>query len=369
MQSNRGRSRAANHLCAGAVPILCVFLLAGCESSSTRPQPREGVQIPETPTEQTAAEARKKVLLVHSYHAQYEWVAQITRGVKRAFEFASVDCEVFHMDTKRRSDLEWKRQAGEAAAEVVLQWKPDVVIAVDDNAQEYFAKRYAGQNDPQIIFCGVNADPAKYGYPAANVTGILERPYYAATIDILLEILPEARRLAVITDNSPTSAGAIEYMRQHQQTSMTPVCWETPNTFEEWKASILKVQDSADAIATYMYHTVGQPDASQNMEPRDVMRWTVENSRIPLIGFFVFAVDDGALCGMVESGVEHGSEAGRLALQILNGTKPSDLPITTARHGQSMLNLDTAKRLGIEIPASVVANTDVVFGSTTTASK
>ena len=305
--------------------------------------------------------AKNKVLLVHSYHKEYEWVAQITRGVKRSFEKSDVELEVFYMDTKRRSDEAWKQKQGQAADDVVEAWKPDVVIAVDDNAQQYFARYFVGKDHPQIVFCGVNAEPAAYGYPAVNATGILERPYYAATLAMLKEILPESRRIAVITDNSPTSAGAVQYMKK-TKTAMEVVCWETPDTFEEWKECVLGIQDSADAVVTYMYHTVGQADSSNNMAPLDVMRWTVEHSRIPLLGFFVFTVDDGGLCGMVESGIEHGREAGQIALGLLDGKKASDFPVTTARHGQSMLNLDTAKRLGIQVPEHVIEKIDIVLG-------
>ena len=288
-------------------------------------------------------------------------MAQITRGVKRSFERSGVELEVFYMDTKRRSEEAWKQQQGQAAAEVVKAWKPDVVIAVDDNAQQYFAKYFVGKARPQIVFCGVNAEPAAYGYPAANVTGILERPYFAATLDMFAEILPEARRIAIVTDNSPTSAGAVQYMKK-QKSATEVVCWETPDTFQQWKECVLGVQDSADAIVTYMYHTVGKIGASDNMPPRDVMRWTVEHSRIPLLGFFVFTVDDGGLCGMVESGIEHGREAGQIALELLGGKKAYDFPVTTARHGQSMLNLQTAKRLGIQIPEHMLKKTDIVLG-------
>ncbi len=342
--------------------VLCPMFSCGCHRQS----PQEVSQDTKGPSKNMPlAEERlnkaphKKVLLVHSYHKEYEWVAQITRGVKRSFENSDVDYEVFYMDTKRRSDEAWKQQAGREAANVVETWNPDVVIAVDDNAQKYFAKQYAGKDRPQIVFCGVNADPADYGYPAKNVTGILERPYYAATLNMFKAIVPKARRIAVISDNSPTSAGAIEYMRQ-QKPLLEVVSWEMPDTFREWKAAVLRSQDSADAIVTYMYHTVKLNGSLKSMEPRDVMKWTVENSKIPLLGFFVFTIDDGGLCGMVESGVEHGWEAGMIALGILAGKKASDYPIKTARHGQSMLNLETAATLDIRIPESVLKNTDIV---------
>jgi len=349
--------------CLVSVAVLLVSLIAvGCE------QPTPDVSSPSTTTDKEIEPvdemdkilSGKKVLVVHSYHKEYEWVAQITRGIKRSFEKSCVQLEQFYMDTKQRSDLNWKIEAGEAAHDVVRRWKPDVIIAVDDNAQEYFAKKLAGLDWPDVVFCGVNASPENYGYPANNVTGILERPNFVATLRMLKDILPSVRRIAVISDNSPTSAGAMEYMK-NENVDVEAVCWKTPDTFEEWKNAVLEVQDTADAIVTYMYHTVRADDAVRNMTPRDVMEWTVENSKIPVVGFFVFSIDDGALCGAVESGTEHGWEAGKIALEILKGKSAGDFPVQTAKRTQAMLNLEAARRLGITVGDQVLENTDIIL--------
>ncbi|MBW1800127.1 MAG: hypothetical protein JRJ85_05290, partial [Deltaproteobacteria bacterium] len=50
-------------------------------------------------------------------------------------------------------------------------------------------------------------------------------------------------------------------------------------------------------------------------------------------GFLDFAIENGALCGVVESGEEHGFEAARISRQILAGKKAGDFPIKTAQKG------------------------------------
>ena len=126
-----------------------------------------------------------KVLLVHSYHAGYLWTDDITRGVKKGLAGSRAELEIFYMDTKRNPGEVWKIQAGKLAKKRVAETKPNVVITADENAQAYFAKDYVGQAYPQIVFCGVNAEASKYGYPASNVTGILERPYFVQSFDML----------------------------------------------------------------------------------------------------------------------------------------------------------------------------------------
>lgn len=283
------------------------------------------------------------MLLIHSYHTGYPWVDAITRGVRMVLSDAHVDLQVYYMDTKRRTSEQWKTAAGEKACDLINEWRPAIVIGADDNAQQYCLKKYAGQSSPQIVFCGVNAAPEKYGYPASNVTGIQERPHVEESLNMFQKLKPDARRIAIVTDNSPTSDGALKFLKSPPG-PFEIVTVKTPSTFDAWKKAIEDVQSLADGVATYMYHTVkaDASDHSESVEPEKLMAWTVDNCKLPIIGFFIFTMDDGGLVGYLESGVEHGMEAARMAKQIMAGKTPGDIPVQTALHGQSMLNLITA---------------------------
>jgi ABC-type uncharacterized transport system substrate-binding protein len=302
---------------------------------------------------------RPRVLLVHSYHAGYPWVDAITRGVRMALPASDVDLQVIYMDTKRNTDEAFKQQAGEEARRIVAEWQPRVVITADDNAQEYFAAQHASEGATQFVFCGVNANPEKYGYPAANVTGVLERPHYRDSIALLRQLMPDVTRIALLSDDSPTSAGALQFMSD-EETETEIVSKEMATTFEQWKAAVRRLQSSADAIAIYMYHTVKESGNPVSLDPKIVMDWTVAESSVPIIGFFIFAVDDGALCGFLESGVEHGFRAGQMAAEILRGKSAGAIPIVTALEGQSMLNLKTAQKLNLTVPDSITGGIDVL---------
>ena len=302
---------------------------------------------------------RPRVLLVHSYHAGYPWVDSITRGVRMALPASDVDLQVIYMDTKRHTDELFKGRAGEEARQIMAEWQPRVVIAADDNAQAYFATHLVGHDDIQVVFCGVNAKPEKYGYPAVNVTGVLERPHYQGCIALLRRHIPSARRIALLSDDSPTSAGALEFMTD-EGTESRIVSKEMATTFEEWKDAVRRLQTTADAIGIYMYHTVTETGSARSLDPKIVMNWTVANCARPIVGFFIFAVDDGALCGYLESGVEHGLRAGQMTIEILSGRAAGEIAIVTALEGQSMLNLETARQLNLTLPRGLVEDIDVL---------
>ncbi len=339
----------------------CVF--PGCSSDESDENASPAAESSsQTMHLETHHKVTAKILLVHSYHTGYPWVDGITRGVRMSLSGSNVDLQIFYMDTQRQTSEEWKIEAGRRAREVVDEWKPDVIIAADDNAQKYFVTTFPeSEQASQFVFCGVNAEPAEYGYPAANVTGVLERPHFETSFDMLAKIQPKVKRIAFITDNSPTSKGVITHLRSLKM-NYEVISIDAPDTFAQWQEAVEQGMKMADALAVFNYHTVQQSNSSQRMVPAEVMRWTAENCNIPIIGFQIFTVDDGALCGYLESAVEHGMKAGGMAMKIVEGTPAGDIPLITALEGQSMLNLITARRLGIRIPAKLIAQTDVVIG-------
>jgi ABC-type uncharacterized transport system substrate-binding protein len=331
--------------------LLCAW--GGCQRAQP-PRPPEEARPNTSPV-------RHKVLLVHSYHPGYPWTDAISRGVRMNLPSNVVDLQIVYMDTKRKTSEAWKSQAAQRMLGLIDTWKPDVVIAADDNAQQYVGTELRGRNDVQLVFCGVNAEPDVYGYPAANVTGVLERPHFAESLAMLQAILPDARRVAVLSDASPTTTQTYRYLKR-QAVPLEVTGWHEASTFSEWKQVVQESAANADAIAVYTYHAVAPDEGGESLPPEEVMAWTTENASVPILGFLVFAVDDGAMCGQAESGTEHGLLAADLVAKILEGKTAAELPIIQAQASQSMLNLHSARRLGIDVPQEIIDRTDLVVG-------
>lgn len=308
----------------------------------------------------SSAGAGGKVLLVHSYYSDYPWVNSITAGVKKGLEGSAAQLEIFYMDTKRKSDKEWFIEIGNLAKQKVEYFKPDVVIPADDNAQEYFAKDYIGKPGIQIAFCGVNEDPAKYGYPAGNATGVIQKSIFVESVELLLSIKKDIRTLALISDSSETSIAIISYFKTLKSPVQT-VSFDQASTFDEWKAAISRYQTSADAIAVLLYQTIKNTPGAMSMNQKDVINWTMANNVKPTVGFFEDAMEDGVLCGIAESGEEQGFQAAHIAAQMLKGKKASEFPIVIPTKGIVIINMKTAEKLGVKVPFSVIQVADKVI--------
>lgn len=365
---NRGRSlRGSRWTCAACLATFLPVLVSwGCRdelppkpqatSISERPVPPPQPAPTSAPQNDLTLNGRR-VLLVYSYHPEYPWVITITEGVKAALQGTGVELETFYMDTKRHTDQAWKTDSGERAKKKVDEYRPDILLTIDDDAQQYFAKAYVNTRLP-VVFCGVDADPSKYGYPAANVTGVIERPHFKQSLALAATLRP-IKRIAVMSCHDSTSIAALGFMKQ-EQLDVDVTEWLMVDDFDQWKKAVARFNTTVDALVVRSYQAVKRPGTQENVSPDEVGRWTAENATIPTIAFHDFEIRDGMLAGVVKSGQEYGRRAAEYAIKILKGASPSTLPVTRTNLGIPMINRNTAHRLGISLTNEMTRNVRVV---------
>ncbi|BCS94943.1 hypothetical protein DSLASN_05750 [Desulfoluna limicola] len=303
----------------------------------------------------------KRVLILQSYHAEYPWVTDVNQGIRDALEeerFTEGDnltLTTFYMDTKRHTDDAWKQAKAREALALIKSLSPDVIVASDDNAQSLVV-RYLKDTSWPVVFTGVNADPRDYGFldsleaPGHNVTGCLERERFQGSIRLLKRVIPDASRIAVISDNGPTSRPILRRIKtQATESNLNITGIKAASSFEEWKQFVREMQTRADALVVVTYHVVTN-EKGEEVPPGEVLRWTLENNRLPEVGFWKWAVEDGLLLSEAISGFQQGYHAGTLAAFILDGQAPREFAVTTPQRGERCINLSRAEALGIAIP-------------------
>ncbi|MGD9946943.1 MAG: ABC transporter substrate-binding protein [Desulfobulbus sp.] len=305
----------------------------------------------------------RKILVVHSYHQnQLEHVVEMDKGIEDALTGGNYQIRSFYMDTKRRTDEQWKQSAGKQAQKIVVEYRPEVVITMDDNAQQYFAKDYAGKpGPPWFVFSGVNKQPEEYGFPAVNVTGVLERPNVRESIELLLKIQPQVQRLLIMADKSATTDPLIAYCKT-LSLPVTVVAYEQPLTLIAWKKALDTYRDQIDAVGLYVLRTITRSATdTTKVSEQELIRIINENYHLPTVGFFDSAAGSGILCGVSVSMREQGVAAGHIAKEILAGKRPDDFQVHPTDQGRIQLNLHTAEYLGIQIPYSIIKRAELVI--------
>jgi putative ABC transport system substrate-binding protein len=213
-----------------------------------------------------------------------------------------------------------------------------------------------------IIF-SLAGDPVKQGIvssmnrPGGNVTGVTftTDPLGAKRLELLRELVPNARLIALLVN--PASAGAEAEQRQLESVASTigaQILVVNAGNVTDIDAAFANVaQQRADALLI-------PPDAFLAGRREQLVALAARYA-VPTVYFEREFVVDG---GLLSYGVplrDSYHQAGIYAGQILRGAKPADLPIVQATKFELVLNLKTAKALGVAIPDKLLAIADEVI--------
>ena len=244
-----------------------------------------------------------------------------------------------------------------AAAELVRAQPDLLVIAGPEIALQ--AVIGASGHIPIVMFA-VNFDPIERGYvtslaqPAGNITGVISRPLELARkqIDLLRQVFPDRNRLAVLYDTqsadqfTAADQGAKSLNLQVQALKVDPA-YDFAGIFEaaaKGGAQLVLVQ-SSPAFTKHM------PEIGE----------VAVKHRLPTMFTFRHYVDHG---GLMSYGVDFPPLWRRTAdyvARILKGAKPAELPIEQPTKFEFVVNLKTAKALGVTIPNGILLAADQVI--------
>jgi ABC-type uncharacterized transport system substrate-binding protein len=318
------------------------------------------------PTAGSCATPPFRVLVVHSYNAEYIWCGQINLGIDEALRGTGTTVDILYLDAKRNPGQENLRAAALLVQERIERTHPQVVIAADDPAQQYVvAPSLKGRDKPQVIFCGVNAPLSTYGFPTSNISGVREHWHYRDGFALLRRIVPQAKTVAFLVEDSESGGyvlgDLLQEMRQKQALPLRVVMAEKVGTFQQWQRLVKQAQKRADVLALGLYNSLVDETTGAVVPPDRVMAWTNSVNTKPTLGFSDIATQHGLLCGVLESGHEQGYLAGSMARQVLTtGVAAGTLPVRSNTRGVVFVNLRTAKKLGAHIPYSLIEAAAVV---------
>lgn len=330
------------------------------------------------------ADNAKRILAIHSYNKDFDWVVRLDRGFNDALSQEgyklgeNYSFEAFYMDTKATYTKPEEIQARAILAEQAIKdYDPDIIFITDDNALTYVGVPYAiaRQNEgPDFIFAGINSDPTRFTSvinnlekPGKRITGALERMPVLQGLTLAKRMFPTASRAVILSDKSESSDFALQEIRSLLSRNKSGI--EVKNiiqstTFDEWKKAVRSAQKTSDLIITVTYHQL-RDSAGNIVPPVEVVKWTTENNKLPELGTLQFHAEDGFLMAIGVSGYRTGRYAGELATRLMAGEKAGEIPIIDPERADISFNLDRAGQLGIQIPVDLLGLAAKVFQSAT----
>jgi hypothetical protein len=278
--------------------------------------------------------SKPSILVLHSYDPDYAWVRDINVGLNRVLDKKYLyQVRWYYMDTKRHPSPGFKASAGTAARNVIAAMRPDVVIAIDDDAQEYAARHFAADPHVAIVFAGVNREAADYGYAGApRVTGILERIPLDAMREALQSAAGRPIRVAYLGDRSETVDGDAAQVSHYDWRPLQLGDVLQVDTWPAWQAAVANLGAAHDVLLVSGYRRLRRSAADPTLVPaREVVAWTEAHSPRPVISFNAFFTEDGGMLAIGTSPYEQGEVAGALALQVaLAHRAAATLPVRTS---------------------------------------
>jgi putative tryptophan/tyrosine transport system substrate-binding protein len=214
-----------------------------------------------------------------------------------------------------------------------------------------------------IVF-SVAEDPVKLGLvaslarPGGNATGInfFAQEVTAKRLGLLHELVPKAVRIAVLVNpaNGPPTESTLRDLPEAARAMGLQIQVLKASTRSEIEAAFATLmRDRAEAL----YVTGDAFFTSQRVQ----FATLAASYRIPASYPTREAVEAGGLMGYATDRVDMCRQVGAYTGQILKGAKPADLPVMQSTKFEFVINMQTARALGLEVPPTLLARADEVI--------
>ena len=192
--------------------------------------------------------------------------------------------------------------------------------------------------------------------PGSNITGvsILAPELDGKRLDILIELAPNARRIALLADPNSTASSRLQALRDSAQARGVELLIHMVDVPER----IVPAIDEAKRMGATALNVLASP--MLHVWRGDIIERAAA-VRLPAIYQWVESAEEGGLVGYGPRQPQLYRQMARQLAKVFRGTKPSDLPVEQPSAFELVINLKTAKEIGHEIPAGLVLRADAVI--------
>jgi putative ABC transport system substrate-binding protein len=213
-----------------------------------------------------------------------------------------------------------------------------------------------------VVFVGA-ADPVGAGFvdslahPGGNVTGFTSYEYSMSGkwLELLKEIAPGVKRVAVLRDPAISAGtgqfGSIQTAAPSLGVELTPINVRDAAEIERNVTAFVRSSDGGLIVTT----------SALVLAHRDVIITLAARYKLPAVYYARFYVTSGGLASYGPDYVDQYRRAAGYVDRILRGEKPADLPVQAPTKYELVINLKTAKAIGLDVPPMLLARADEVI--------
>jgi len=272
--------------------------------------------------------------------------------------------DAFHKSLARHGYIEGKnltieRRYGEYRqlpdfVKALKQLKVDVIMVLGTRAARIVQR--LEKSTPIVMFsCDPYEHVKKLAHPGSNVTGTtcMTTELSPKRLELLKDLLPKAKRVVFFYDpeDAPEGWRLTKKAAKRLGIALQAVSYKNRNSIPEALAHVARLKP--DAVFVY-------PDAVLFGERKQLAQFWIEHSLPSMNAFPPFAYAGGLMAYgavMAEVFAFLGDQVG----EILDGARPADVPVERATQFPLVVNMKTAKALGVEVPQSILLRADRVI--------
>ncbi|KAA1173844.1 ABC transporter substrate-binding protein [Marinobacter salinexigens] len=235
---------------------------------------------------------------------------------------------------------------------------PDVIVAIATPSAQTVA---AAARDIPVVFSAVT-DPVgaklvkSWEQPGANITGVSDMLPIDKHLDMLLRVVPDAKRIGTVYNPGEANAVSLVEMLEEKLKARGLTLEKAAATkTSEVLGAARSLVGKADAIYLTTDNTV--------ISAAEAVISVGERADIPVFAADTATVERGAVAALGFDYYNHGRQAGRMVLRVLDGAKPADIPVETMSTLDLFVNPAAAERMGITLSDDLIAEAKEVVKS------
>jgi hypothetical protein len=286
---------------------------------------------------------RPRIMVIHSYSTQLSSVRAFDKGFSSTLNHdRNPSLLHYYMNTLNRQSERYKVATGKSAVNIIEDFKPEIIVTVGEEAQEYVARNYKNLSGVKIVYAKIKK-PDLYEYDqTTNVSGVQEQFPLREVINVLADLRPKKQLgLASIGDQTTLMTVDDDFLLNHNWAPHQLKNSIMVSNFEEWKKAIQKLNSFKDIdfilLSNYRNLKISFDDP-RIMPFKDVISWTIENSAIPIIGLYVTNSRDGIPLSVSTSSLTEGQSTAKLVLEIIDESK---IKTKTMKTNHFLVSLNT----------------------------
>ncbi|MGM0607948.1 MAG: ABC transporter substrate binding protein [Candidatus Muiribacteriota bacterium] len=303
---------------------------------------------------------KQNILLIHSYHRGYIWSDKVNEGILNHFQERDIPVEFYieYMDTLRMNNVVLELAYNQYIEEKYKGRDIDLIISVDQEAFNFIKDvRNDVFGDIPFIFCGIQEFQPEMLNGLKNATGVSKNVDVIGTIELMFELNSNIEEIFIISDNSPFSKQVLERIDEIKENLFTEV--EFNNLRDKSLKEIVDYISEADKNSAGLYVSYYFNPEGIYYQSEEIINMLSQVKRAPVFGLLDYYIEQGLVGGKVACGEIHGSKVAEIAIEIIGGKSPDDIPVVYDLPYSKVFNYDVLQELNLSV-GTVPSDSDIL---------